>query len=179
MEDVNFDKNLVSTAFIAEVGTIDTTVGINENIRELLRANSMQEFVAIPSDRELAMLMNQAMSNLNNVNPVTTLVTSEAMKKRNLYELLIRLTMIEFIKIIIIDYTHTGISDTSIEDIAVIDRQPRYEALLAMLDEAKVLEAISRVKKALGIGIDVEVGKAMGKIRTNHYINDFDAISRY
>ena len=174
-----FNKVTVNSEFLASLTEIDGSLTLEDNIRGLLRSPSMQEFVEEPSSRELAMMTNQALANLNNVNPVTSLTLSNISTKKTLYELLVKQVMVEFLKLIIADYTHTGITDSSIEDIPVQDRQPRYEALLALLDEAKLSESISRQKKALGIGVDTEAGKAMGRIRVNHNVNDFDGISRY
>lgn len=179
VEFQDFNKNQVNTEFLTALTGIDTTLTIEENVRGLLRSPSMQEFVEEPSSRELGMLTNQALATLNNVNPVTNLNMTNIFTKKTLYELLVKQVMVEFVKMIITDYTHTGVPDSSIEDIPVQDRQPRYEALLATLNEDKLYESISRQKKALGIGTDVEAGKAMGRIRCNPNINDFDGISRY
>lgn len=164
---------------LEQVSKVDTSLPLADCVTTLLRSDSMQEFVEAPNSRELAMIANQALASLNNVNPVTEVTIAKVMQCKSLYALLVKLVMIEFIKIIIADYTHQGVPDSSIEDIPVQDRQPRYENFLALLKEEKTLQEVANRKKALGIGTDVEAGKAMGKVRVNPHLNDFNGISRF
>lgn len=175
----NLDKEKISADFLNLMSKVDADLSIEENILALFRSDKMCEFVEPPSKREMTMIVNSAVSELNAVNPVTDLTITDFLKNTNLYQVLLRMSLIGAIKMIIVDYTHSGIPDTSIEDLPVPDRQPRYENYLQLLNEDQLKNNCSNFKKAMGIGHDVDEGVARGSIRDVNRHNDFNRISPF
>lgn len=177
---MEIDKVTASSGFLALKSGMDYTTGVVENLKMVFRATEMQEFVEVPTDEEFVLLVNKTVNDLNVVNPVTHTWTLEThyLVDSSLYSSLLEMGTINLIKHVIQAYVHKGIADTSIEDINIQDRQPRYEAMLQVLNEDDVKNKISNYKKSIGAGVDVEAGLSQGSVN-RHHLNDFDRFGRF
>lgn len=173
------DEKIYMTAEELTVAMQDASyreVTVIEVVRTLFRGANMQEFVEEPTDREYTMIMNKAITELNQINPITTdRKYAEWVASQDPFQLLCRMTMCGVIELVLQDYAHKGIESHNIEDIAVGDRTSRYDSLLTMCNKDQLREDVRGYKKSKNLGVDIEEGLAMGTVRCAR-MNDFDSI---
>jgi len=152
------------------------STNIIDVIKTMFRSNNMQEFVEEPSDREYSFIINKSVTELNQINPVTVdLDYNSWVGSQDSFVLLSKMAICNTIEMVLTDYAHKGLESHSIEDLAVGDRTSRYDSLHTLCNKDQIKEETTHYKKARGIGVDVESGKAEGSLGCVR-INDFDDI---
>jgi hypothetical protein len=140
---------------------------IIQKVKDLIRVENMQEFVEVPSDRELVLLTDKAITELNTTSPMTPDFTLEKwLSTSDTSMLLTKMLLCNMIELILADYAHKGIDAHSIEDIQVSDRSERYQALYDRCDKEGLKENVSNYKVSKGLGVEAEEKLAKGVVRS-------------